>query len=63
MRPKFDPSIEFRYDAVNAVVGVFEGQAWAHSQFEVIGAARGAKTALTDLGVIVAQRQHMRLSQ
>ena len=35
MKLKFDPSLEFQRDAINAVLGVFNGQPIAHTDFEL----------------------------
>lgn len=51
MKLKFDPSLEFQQDAINAVVRTFEGQPIAQSQFEISASAGGAGMALSDLGI------------
>lgn len=51
MKLRFDPSLEFQHDAVNAVVMAFNGQPMAQSQFEISASAGGAGLALSDLGV------------
>ncbi len=50
MKLKFDPSLEYQQDAINAVVNAFEGQPIAQSSFE-ISPATGSGLQLTDLGV------------
>ncbi len=50
MKLKFDPSLEYQQNAVNAVIDVFSGQPPAQSNFE-ISAAAGSGMLLTELGV------------
>lgn len=51
MKLKFDPSLEFQRDAINAVVRAFDGQPIAQSQFEISASAGSAGMALSDLGI------------
>ncbi len=51
MKLKFDPSLEFQQDAINAVVKAFDGQPIAQSQFEISASAGGTGMALSDLGI------------
>ncbi|MFT0892760.1 DEAD/DEAH box helicase family protein [Pseudochelatococcus sp. G4_1912] len=50
MKLKFDPSLEYQQDAINAVVGALEGQPIVQSHFE-ISATAGGGMKLSDLGV------------
>ena len=50
MKLKFDPSLEYQQDAINAVVNVLEGQPIVQSSFE-ISAGAGDSMKLSDLGV------------
>lgn len=51
MKLKFDPSLEFQQNAINAVVRAFDGQPIAQSQFEISASAGGTGMALSDLGI------------
>ncbi len=50
MKLKFDPSLEYQQDAINAVINTFEGQPIVQSHFE-ISATAGDAMKLSDLGV------------
>lgn len=50
MKLKFDPSLEYQQDAINAVINVLEGQPIVQSNFE-ISATAGDAMKLSDLGV------------
>ena len=51
MKLKFDPSLEFQRDAINAVVGVFEGQAMAQTDFELSHTTHAQGLFQSELGV------------
>ena len=57
MKLKFDPSLEFQRDAIDAVVGVFNGQPISQTDFEMSftagngGLRRCRVTALRKVGV------------
>ena len=50
MKLKFDPTLDYQQQAVNAVVGVFDGQQTARTNFEISN-ANGGGFALSELGV------------
>ena len=50
MKLKFDPSLEYQQQAIDAIVGVFAGQSIVQSHFE-INAATDDGMQLSDLGV------------
>ena len=50
MKLKFDPSLEYQQDAINAVTNIFEGQPIVQSHFE-ISSSVGDAMKLSDLGV------------
>lgn len=50
MKIKFDPALDYQNDAIQAVTGVFDGQALVQSNFE-ISATAGSGVLLTELGV------------
>lgn len=50
MKLKFDPSLEYQQNAINAVVNTFEGQPIVQSHFEISASASDAMK-LSDLGV------------
>ncbi|GGF75708.1 type III restriction endonuclease subunit R [Terasakiella brassicae] len=52
MKLRFDPSLEYQWDAINAVVRAFEGQPIAQSQFEISATTGTAGMALSDLGAM-----------
>lgn len=51
MKLKFDPSLQYQQDAINAVVDVFDGQPIAQVDFEVSYTQCAGGLLLTDLGV------------
>jgi type III restriction enzyme len=54
MKIQFDPDLEHQADAINAVVGVFEGQEICQTNFTVAGAAQGdlfAPNVTSDIGI------------
>lgn len=51
MRLKFDPSLDFQRDAINAIVGVFEGQAMAQTDFELSHTTHAQGLFQSELGV------------
>lgn len=51
MKLKFDPSLEFQRDAINAVVDVFSGQAIAHTDFELSVTSSVGGLLQSELGV------------
>ncbi len=51
MKLKFDPSLEYQQDAIQAVVNVFDGQPIQAAHFEISMASGQAGMALTELGV------------
>ena len=51
MKLKFDPSLEFQRDAINAVVGVFNGQPIAQTDFELSYTSGGGGLLQSELGV------------
>jgi len=50
MKLKFDPTLEYQQQAIEAVVKVFDGQPIVQSNFEISG-SMGGGMALSDLGV------------
>ncbi len=51
MKLKFDPSLDFQRDAINAVLGVFNGQPIAQTDFELSYANGTGGFLQTELGV------------
>lgn len=51
MKLKFDPSLEFQQDAINAVINVFEGQPIAQAGFELSHGNAAGGLLQSDLGV------------
>ena len=51
MKLKFDPSLDFQRDAINAIVGVFEGQAMAQTDFELSHTSHAQGLFQSELGV------------
>ncbi|MES2905489.1 MAG: DEAD/DEAH box helicase family protein [Pseudomonadota bacterium] len=51
MKLKFDPSLEYQQDAINAVVSVLDGQPIIGSHFEISATGEGAGMELNELGV------------
>lgn len=51
MKLKFDPTLEFQRDAINAVLGVFNGQPIAQTDFELSHTSGAGGLIQSDLGV------------
>jgi type III restriction enzyme len=51
MKLKFDPSLEYQQDAINAIVDVFNGQPMAHSNFELSLSSDVGSLFQSELGV------------
>ena len=54
MKIQFNPDLEHQADAINAVVGVFEGQEVCQTNFTVSAAAQGdlfAPNVTSDIGI------------
>lgn len=50
MKLKFNPALDYQNDAIQAVTGIFDGQEFAQSEFEISTTARDAMH-LTELGI------------
>lgn len=51
MKLKFDPSLEYQQEAINAIVGVFNGQPIAHTDFELSLSSAPSALFQSELGV------------
>jgi len=51
MKLKFDPSLEYQREAIDAILGVFDGQPIAHTDFELSVSASGGGLFQSELGV------------
>ncbi|MBL4832224.1 MAG: DEAD/DEAH box helicase family protein [Aliivibrio sp.] len=51
MKLKFDSSLEYQQEAIQAVVSAFEGQPIVQSQFEISASAGGVGVMLSSLGI------------
>lgn len=51
MKLKFDPSLDYQQDAINAIVRVFEGQPIVEANFEISASGGGSGMQFNELGV------------
>ncbi|WP_290482003.1 DEAD/DEAH box helicase family protein, partial [Hyphomonas sp. UBA3201] len=51
MKLKFDPSLEYQGHAIDAVVGIFDGQPIAQSSFEISQTTGGLGLVQTELAI------------